>query len=43
MATQSPTESILPNWKKAGKHQNESSKSEQEKKPASFKLSDSAK
>ena len=46
MATQSPTENLLPNWKRAGKVQSESTKSEQDKvdkKPAPFKVSDTAK
>ena len=43
MASQSPTDLILPNWKKGGKQNKDSAKVEDEKKPAALKISESTK
>ncbi|CAH3190905.1 unnamed protein product, partial [Porites evermanni] len=43
MAAQSPTDSILPQWKKAGKQGKEMTKPEDEKKAAAVKITESAK
>lgn len=43
MAAQSPTDSILPPWKKAGKQGKEMTKAEDEKKAATAKITESAK
>lgn len=43
MAAQSPTDQILPQWKKAGKQGKEMTKPEDEKKAAAVKITESAK
>lgn len=43
MAAQSPTDAVLPPWKKAGKQGKEMSKSEEEKKPTAAKITESTK
>lgn len=43
MAAQSPTDAVLPQWKKAGKQGKDMSKSEDDKKPAAAKITESAK
>lgn len=43
MAAQSPTDAVLPQWKKAGKQGKDMTKSEDEKKPAAAKITESAK
>jgi len=43
MASQSPTDAVLPLWKKAGKPGKEMQKTEEEKKPAAAKITESTK
>ena len=43
MAAQSPTDGVLPPWKKGGKEGKEMSRSEDEKKPTATKITESAK
>lgn len=43
MAAQSPTDAILPQWKKAGKQGKEMQKPEEEKKPTAAKITESTK
>ncbi|XP_068726656.1 mitogen-activated protein kinase kinase kinase 1-like [Montipora capricornis] len=43
MAAQSPTDSILPQWKKSGKQGKDLMRSEEEKKPVAAKITESAK
>ena len=43
MASQSPTDAALPQWKKAGKQGKEMQKTEEEKKPAAAKITESTK
>jgi len=43
MTSQSPTDAVLPLWKKAGKQGKEMQKTEEEKKPAAAKITESTK
>ena len=42
MAAQSPTDAILPQWKKAGKQGKDMQKPEEDKKPTAAKITESA-